>query len=250
MPSPSPGANTPSSSGNGAPRLLNDYVRLQAPLLCDSAHGSCLSNSVIASGKARSVRFIVCSFNLSTLAAVSLLVFRCPQLGHGGDCSREGDYVGQYTEGRDIPDHGIRSPLYCRSNTHSYVSPQSEIDLLKNLNVCVYIRSTPPADLRSASKHSQVQGILQDARISVHHPRVCHVIYPQWSSLDSILQVLREWIPPCRLQAFRKVPREFGGCVHMPGPGRAGVSSRSRCNTPRYQGREYLNEQGRLCQTR
>ena len=136
MPSPSPGANTPSSSGNGTPKLLNDYVRPQAPLPCESAHSSCLSNSAIVSGKARSVRFIVSSPRLSALPMIYLLVLRCPQLGHGGNCCRERDYVGQYTKGRNIPDYGIRPPtLASRSLTHSPIPLQSEIDLLKNLNV-------------------------------------------------------------------------------------------------------------------
>ena len=136
MPSPSPGANTPSSSGNGTPKLLNDYVRLQAPLLCDSAHGGCLSNSVIVLGKARLVRSTVRSLNFPVLPAVPSPVVRCPQLGHGGDCGRKGDHTGQYTEGRDIPNHGrLPIPQSFRPLTCALL-PQSEIDLLKNLNVC------------------------------------------------------------------------------------------------------------------
>ena len=136
MPSPSPGANTSSSSGNGTPKLLNDYVWLQAPLLRDFAHGSPPSNSVIVSGKAHSVRSIVRFLNFSMLPAVSSLVLRCPQLGHRRDGGREGDHVGQYTEGGDIPNHGrLPIPQSFRPLTCALL-PQSEIDLLKNLNVC------------------------------------------------------------------------------------------------------------------
>ena len=130
--------------------------------------------------------------------------------------------------------------------------PQSEIDLLKNLNVCLRlcVKPTPPADPGSASEHRQVQGVLQDARILVHHPGVCHTLYSQTLSLDSIPQILREWVPTCHLQTVREIPRESSGRVHMPGPRRIGVSSRSGCNTSRYQGRKYFNKQGRLCQAR
>ena len=113
MPSPSPGANISSSSGNGTPKLLNDYVRLQALLLCDFTHRGCLSNSAIVLGKAHLVRSIVRS-QLLHPTAVSSLVLRCPQLGYGGDCCRKGDHIGQYTEGRDIPNHGEWSHLHHR----------------------------------------------------------------------------------------------------------------------------------------
>ena len=106
MPSPSPGANTPSSSGNGTPKLLNDYVLFQSLFLSGFAHGGCLSNSAIVSGKAHLARSIVRSHNFSPSPAVSSLALRCPQLGHGGDCGRKGDHVSQYTEGRDIPNNG------------------------------------------------------------------------------------------------------------------------------------------------
>ena len=116
MPSPSPGANTPSSPGNGTPKLVNDYVRLQALLLYDFPYGNSLSNSVIVSGKARSVRSIVRSLNFSTLPTASSLMLRCPQLGYGGDRGSEGDYAGQYTKGRDIPNHGTSTLLQYHSD--------------------------------------------------------------------------------------------------------------------------------------
>ena len=139
MPSPSPGANTPSSSGNGAPKLLNDYVWLQAPLICSFAYDGTPSNLAIVSGKARLVRSIVRSPNFSALPTAFSLAFRCPQLGHRRDRGREGDHVGKYSEGRDIPNNGRSHSRTAIPTTHSpHSSPQSEIDLLKNLNVCLY----------------------------------------------------------------------------------------------------------------
>ena len=250
MPSPSPGAmNTPSSSGNGTPKLLNDYVRFQSLFLSYFAHGCCLSNSAIVSGKAHLARSIVRSPNLSPSPAVSSLALRRPQLGHGGDCGRKGDHIGQYTEGRDIPNHGGQSILPAplpRPLTHTTL-PQSEIDLLKNLNVCTYTKSTPSADPGSASEHRQIQGVLQDTGIPVYHPGVCHILYFQTLLLDSVPQVLRKRVPTRHLQTIRKVPGESSSRVHMPGPRRIGISSRPGCNTSRYQGRKYFNKQGRLC---
>ena len=136
MPSPSPGANTPSSSGNGAPKLLNDYVWLRAPFPCDFAHRGCLSNSVIVLGKARLARFTVRPLSFSILPAVSSLMPRRPQLGHGGDCSRKGDHIGQYTEGRDISNHGRRSNLHHRSD-RSVPRPPSVRDRPAQESECV-----------------------------------------------------------------------------------------------------------------
>jgi len=154
MPSPSPGANTPSSSGNGTPKLLNDYVRFHSPFLSDFAHGGCLSNSAIVSGKARLVKSIVRSPNFSPPPAVPSLVLRCPQLGHGGDRGRKGDHVSQYTEGRDIPNHGGRSAPSSRPPLTHTTLPQSEIDLLKNLNVRVSIPS--PLHLLTQVQHPNI----------------------------------------------------------------------------------------------
>lgn len=51
---------------------------------------------------------------------------------------------------------------------------QSEIDLLKNLNVGDTFRRNVHASLspRLASEHRQVQRICEDKRVSLHHPRV------------------------------------------------------------------------------
>ena len=131
MPPPSPGANTPSSSGNGAPKLINDYVRFQTPTPspCDFAHDGFVSNLVIVSGKAHLARSIVCSLTLLTPPAVSSLMFRCPQLGHGGDRGREGDYPSKYTQGRDIPNHGRFCLFQCRPG-RSLARPSSSQKLI------------------------------------------------------------------------------------------------------------------------
>ena len=144
MPPPSPGANTPSSSGNGAPKLINDYVRFQAPSLCDFAHNGPISNLVIVSGKARLARSIVCSLRLSTLPAVSSLAFRCPQLGHGRNCRCEGDYTSKYTQGRDIPNNG-RSLLFRSHPDCSFAVLPPVRDRSAQKLECVYLHQIFPS---------------------------------------------------------------------------------------------------------
>lgn len=64
------------------------------------------------------------------------LLRRCPQLGHGRDRGHQGDSAQQYTEERDWADHGacVLRRMGVAQTDRACV-PQSEIDLLKNLNV-------------------------------------------------------------------------------------------------------------------
>lgn len=68
----------------------------------------------------------------------------------------------------------VRHSAPCVGTTDA-PSRQSEIDLLKNLNVCAVTFFEPfCSTVSAASQHRQVQGLCQDARIPVHHPRVRH----------------------------------------------------------------------------
>ena len=142
---------------------------------------------------------------------------------------------------------GDRSLLHHRPD-HLHDSPSvRDRPAQESECTCVYIKFTLPADSGSASEYRQIQGVLQDPRISVHHPRVCHILYSQTIPLNSVPQILRKWVPARHLQTVRKVPGESSSRVYMPGPRRIGISSRPGCNTSRYQGRKYFNKQGRLC---
>lgn len=99
------------------------------------------SNLVTRSGKELSAR---CTVRVITMFNFAFTLFkmvsrsRSFELGDGGDCRCQGDSAEQYTEGGDWGDYGewhwfeFQRPPFIHALA---ISAQSEIDLLKNLNV-------------------------------------------------------------------------------------------------------------------
>ena len=65
---------------------------------------------------------------------------RCIELGYGRDCCHKGDTAEQHSEERDWADHGASHRTVHATACVLNDVLQSEIDLLKNLNV----RGAPP----------------------------------------------------------------------------------------------------------
>ena len=108
---------------------------------------------------------------------------------------------------------------------------QSEIDLLKNLNVSVAQVRSALLNRQVARKYCKIQRFRQDAGVPIHHFGVAFLAFlTSWIADSFAWQILWEWFPPCDMQTIRQVSREPSRGLHMSSFRGAGVPPRPGCH--------------------